>query len=545
MTTGARTFGLDETLIEPRVLPPPPTRHALFVFLLVLASIVHIGTAGWSDLHNGAEGHYASAAREMFRSGSWVPPGDAGSDISHEPPLLYWLLGGSFHLFGVSAAAARFPIAGATIVSVALTFLIGERLAGYWRGFIAGLMHLCCLGTFVWGRIVTREPVSAALLGAAIFCATCGYQRQRERRWWFAGVWFFAALGCLNEGVAGLLLPAGILWLLAVTCREARSRFRRFFDWRSLLLFAAVVLPWRVFAWWHGGHVEMAEAQGMPLQRFLLVHLAWWFPLLLLVLPGLLLAPRRIFRPHEFDFADALPLAWMAIVFLPLLFVPGREDYQSLPMWSALALWSAGAWDRIPRALRLAGIALTMLAGVLLVVFALLGSAALPVLPPSPWPSARTVVALIGCALLGSCGVAAFFAWRNREELAIGTIMLGMVTIGLGAAEAMARSGAQFSLAETARYVQPRLGASGEVWYEGTPRAGSSLGFYLERPPLMVDARHFDAGAVLERFSALHPVYLVIKKERVPFWQRELTERFHVYHQVASCGAHVVVDNQP
>ena len=66
MSTGAKTFGLQDTLIEPQVLPPPPTRHALFAFLVALAAILQIGTAGWSDIHNGVEGHYAATALEMF-----------------------------------------------------------------------------------------------------------------------------------------------------------------------------------------------------------------------------------------------------------------------------------------------------------------------------------------------------------------------------------------------------------------------------------------------------------------------------------------------
>ncbi len=562
MSTDARAFGLDQTLIEPTVLPPPPTRHALFALLVVLAAIVHIGTAGWSDIHNGAEGHYASAARDMFRTGDWVPPHDVASRVSHEPPLVYWLLAGSFQLFGVSATAARLPIAAATIASVALTFLLGERLSGYWRGFIAGLMHLCCLGTFIWGRIVTPEPLFAATLAATLFCATCGYQRQQGRRWWFAGAWFFAAVSSLADGIGGVVLPAAILLVVAGVCREARIRFRLLLHWPYLLLFAALVLPLHIWLELRGGsgfagaadwvealrsfaRTAAAGAHGMPLTRFLLVHLAWWFPLLLLVLPGVLLAPRRIFRMHEFDFADALPLAWMAVVFLPLLFSAHRQDYQSISMWSALALWVACAWERTPPALRLAGISLTFLAGVAIAALALFGSAALPVLPPSPWPTARTVVALIGFTLVGSCCAAAFFASRQREELAVSIIMLGMVTIGLGAAEAMARFGAQFSFADTAQFIQPLLADGGEVLYEGSPHDGSSLAFYLDRQPLTVDSHHLSTAAALDKMDSPHPVFLIMHKARVPFWQRELTERFHLYHQVTTCGQHVVVMNQP
>jgi hypothetical protein len=54
-----------------------------------------------------------------------------------------------------------------------------------------------------------------------------------------------------------------------------------------------------------------------------------------------------------------------------------------------------------------------------------------------------------------------------------------------------------------------------------------------------------NAPSALERFAAAHPVFLIISKERVPFWQEQLTERFHFYHQETTCGEHVVLSNQP
>jgi hypothetical protein len=210
-------------------------------------------------------------------------------------------------------------------------------------------------------------------------------------------------------------------------------------------------------------------------------------------------------------------------------------------MWSALALWIAWAWDQAPRALRLAGNALTLLVGVVLAGTAALAANVLPILPPSPWPSARSVVALIALAIIASCAVATYFAWRNREDLAIATVMLGMVPIGLGAAEAMARYGAQFSLADVSPLVQPQPGDEGTVLFEGSPHAGSSLPFYLEREPVLIS----DPTVALEKMAAAQPVYLIVHKERVVYWQRQLTERFHLYHQIGTCGPYVIIDNQP
>src|SRR2546430_9461014 len=77
---------------------------------------------------------------------------------------------------------------------------------------------------------------------------------------------------------------------------------------------------------------------------------------------------RRVVRPHEINFADALPLCWMAVVFVPLLFLGQRQDYYSMTMWSAVALWAAAVWDRMPQKLPPAGTIPVGLAGIVTVI---------------------------------------------------------------------------------------------------------------------------------------------------------------------------------
>jgi hypothetical protein len=50
-------------------------------------------------------------------------------------------------------------LALAVVATVALIFLIGEKLSDYWRGFIAGLIYLSFCGTFLLARIVMPEPL--------------------------------------------------------------------------------------------------------------------------------------------------------------------------------------------------------------------------------------------------------------------------------------------------------------------------------------------------------------------------------------------------
>src|SRR3984893_14602568 len=241
MTAGTQTLTIEDALLDPSALPPPPLRHALFASLIALAALIHLATINWSDLYNHTEGQYAGAAREMVQAHRYLWPTNDGLPRLPKPPLLYWLIIGSFKIFGINSAAARLPIALGTMASVALTFLIGEKLKDYWRGFFAGLIYLCCGGTAILGRVIMPEPVFSAFIAGAIFCGVCGYQRRRRRNFWFLGFWICCALACLTKSLLGLIYPLAMFLLLMVFYREARLRFRRLFHWAYGSIFVVLL----------------------------------------------------------------------------------------------------------------------------------------------------------------------------------------------------------------------------------------------------------------------------------------------------------------
>ena len=113
-------------------------RHQLWI--VTAAAVVLFTNLGAAALWDEDEPLYASCAREMLQRGDWVVPTFNGEIFPEKPPLMFWLMMGSFRLFGVTEFAARFWSAALGVGTALLTYHLGRLLfraeVGLWAGLI-------------------------------------------------------------------------------------------------------------------------------------------------------------------------------------------------------------------------------------------------------------------------------------------------------------------------------------------------------------------------------------------------------------------------
>jgi 4-amino-4-deoxy-L-arabinose transferase-like glycosyltransferase len=282
------------------------------------------------------EVRYAEIPRQMLHADRWVVPLLHGQDYLDKPPLFYWLIMGSYRVFGVHDWATRLVAGLVGVLTVAVVYGWARRALGPRAALAAGLV-LCLTPEFIYrGRMVTPNGLLGLFTTAALACGQLSRLRlsdsssSHKRLLWLLAA-AFTGLGLLTKGPVALALVVPPLVMIGwLDRRLARVGV---VGWLTFVaVAAAVAAPWYVavslrcpefvayFFWFHNVVRFTAPFDHAKPIWFYLPQLAMGLlPWTLLLIPLARLLGRRRWsvasrRPGALGFA-ILTAAWGLLFF--------------------------------------------------------------------------------------------------------------------------------------------------------------------------------------------------------------------------------------
>lgn len=349
---------------------PLSTRTLHLVFLLICGCLLLLPGLGDMGLTDRDEGSNAGAAREMLETGDWVSPTLNYEPRYAKPALSYWIIAGTYALFGVNDVTARLPSAMFGLALLALHYLFLHRVLGPALAFCGSFILLLNVEFVGIHRLVLTDPelvFFATLATYGFWLGFCDTDRDRRFLWLF---YIGMALGTLAKGPLGILVPLlGIVPYLTLT-RQWKPYFaegRPLLGWTLCLLIAA---PWYLAMLAIHGADYAAAAQANTAGRFanpMEGHggtLLFYIPILLFgffpwsgLLPAALWQPLKEWKSFRAGTADArgeqglllFCALWVCAIFLFFTISATRLPHYVLPLYPAASLLVAVLWSRFLR----------------------------------------------------------------------------------------------------------------------------------------------------------------------------------------------------
>jgi 4-amino-4-deoxy-L-arabinose transferase-like glycosyltransferase len=230
--------------------PPANTLLLLALWFVFYASFTLMNPRLLDD----ADSVHAEVAREILLRHNLVTLYANGIRYLEKAPLLYWSMAASFKLFGVSAAAARIPLA---LTILALAFAVESFARRAFRnakaGLYAALILLSSPGLFLFTRITIPDAMLCLWLTLALFtfwlseeCVDGDSRKLRLLCYAFAAC---CAFGILTKGLIGVIFPVAIVLIYLLLTRGGRAaitRIRLLHPLSSLAVFLAIAAPWHI-----------------------------------------------------------------------------------------------------------------------------------------------------------------------------------------------------------------------------------------------------------------------------------------------------------
>jgi 4-amino-4-deoxy-L-arabinose transferase-like glycosyltransferase len=213
-------------------LHPSTLAKRVYIFLFIIVIAFYVYGLGKLPLLGPDEPRYAQIAREMLLNRDVITPTLGGHTWFEKPALLYWLIAGSFKVFGVSEWSARLGPAICGVLTILAVWCVArevDRGMGFWSVIVTA----SCLGLIVFSRAASFDVVvTMTTTWSLAFFLLHELPMTKRKRLLLAGFYSFVGLSLLAKGLVGVVIPFGVVgfyYLLKMFSRKGAKAQRKSF----------------------------------------------------------------------------------------------------------------------------------------------------------------------------------------------------------------------------------------------------------------------------------------------------------------------------
>ena len=210
-------------------LQQPLLSNRTYIFLYTLLALVYIAGL-FVPLMDNDSGHHANIALRMYLTGDYVNLVDHRGDYIDKPHFLFWITALSYHLFGITTFAFKFPSFLFTILGTYSVFRLGKELHGHEAGKLAALIAASSFCLILANNDVRMDAILTAGIAFATWqlVAYVHHKKITSLLWASLGL----AVGFATKGHVGLVTPViGILFYILY-----RKDWKLLYDWHWLIV---------------------------------------------------------------------------------------------------------------------------------------------------------------------------------------------------------------------------------------------------------------------------------------------------------------------
>ena len=115
------------------------TGRRVWWLLLAVAVLPYFINLGATSIIDANEAFYTETPREMIEAGDYLNSTFNYEPRFNKPPLSYWVVAGSYRIFGISLWSARLPTAIGAVVLIGTAFVLGRLAFSPQAGWIAAI----------------------------------------------------------------------------------------------------------------------------------------------------------------------------------------------------------------------------------------------------------------------------------------------------------------------------------------------------------------------------------------------------------------------